>query len=263
MSELKNLTDLALNAVKIAKESILSFYQNDLLIEWKSDATPVTIADKKAEELMREFLIKEMPGCGFVGEEFGYEKNDGEYTWIMDPIDGTKSFIHGVPLFGTLLALYKGDEALVGVISMPALNSVLWASKGQGAFLDGVKTSVSKVKTIDEALVLSNSINTLEDQGLGDKFKQIRQSAKLFRGWGDCYGYYLAACGRAEVVVDPVVSLWDIAPLPVIFNEAGGKFTTLDGSTNIIGNLDNLESDKLTGIATNGHLHEYCLNKFK
>ncbi|NLO23483.1 MAG: histidinol-phosphatase [Fibrobacter sp.] len=229
MPEIKELLAIAKEAARIAQVEILKHYQSSFTVEWKADQTPVTIADQKAEALIREYLKQQTPLAGFIGEEFGIENPEAAYQWIVDPIDGTKSFIHGVPLFGTLIALYKKGVPLVSLISLPALNSVLWASKGAGTYLDGQRVQLSTQHQLQDALVLSGTINTIENLGYGEAFKKIRTQARLYRGWGDCYGYYLAASGRADLMFDPVVSLWDIAPLPLLFQEAGGVFSTLSG----------------------------------
>ena len=201
-------------------------------MEWKPDNTPVTIADRGAEEELRKVFASETPDFGLIGEEFGIEKPDAEYKWIFDPIDGTKSFIRGVPLFGTLIGLYRKDEPLVGIVNLPAIRHTLVAGKGFGAFVDGKRARVSNVK-ISEGLALSGTVNTFESEGRAEFFERYRKSAALYRGWGDCYGYFLVATGRAEAMADPVVSLWDIAAFPAIFSEAGGKFSTLDGETRL------------------------------
>lgn len=229
MREAAEFLEVALHGAKLAEAEILKHYQGDFAVEWKPDSTPVTLADKNAEEAMRRFFGKETPEAGFVGEEFGVERPGAELQWILDPIDGTKAFIHGVPLFGTLIALYRRNVPLVSVVNLPALRSTLYAVKGGGAFVDGLPARASTVGKLSEALVLSGTINTVEDKGLGEEFKTLRRSAKLYRNWGDCYGYYLVATGRAEVMLDPVVSLWDIAPFPLIFAECGGHFSTLAG----------------------------------
>ena len=268
MTELQNLEEIAKQGLSLAREYILSHFQNhNLSVEWKADATPVTIADKGAEEKMREFFSKELPGCGFVGEEFGFTDGSGEngdLFWIMDPIDGTKSFIHGVPLFGTLLSLQRktgenSSESLFGAIDMCALNSQISALKGQGAFLDGKKIEVSSTQALDSSLVLSGTLNTMEDLGYGEQFKNLRHSSRLYRGWGDCYGYYLVATGRAEVMVDPVVSSWDIAPMSLIFEESGGKFSTIRGEEELFFLSGDMTPDKYTGVASNGILHPEVL----
>lgn len=256
-SEVRGLLEIALRAADVAEEVILRHYQTGVSVDWKADNTPVTIADQGAEEAVRKFVAQATPGFGFIGEEFGVESPDAEYQWVLDPIDGTKSFIHGVPLFGTLLALVRRGEPVVGLIRLPALRSTLWASKGGGAWLDGKPARCSAVSELSQALVLSGTLNTMEDKGYGEWFRSLRRNARLYRGWGDCYGYYLVASGRAEAMVDPVVSLWDVAPMPVIFSEAGGSFTTLSGETRLWGPqgapLASIH-EGFTGIATNGKL---------
>ena len=256
------LLKIALKTAELAEENILKFYQNDVGVEWKADKTPVTIADKGTEELARKFWAKETPGFGVIGEEFGIESPDAEYQWVIDPIDGTKSFIHGVPLFGTLIALYHKNVPIASVIRLPAMKSAVWAVNGGGAFLDGREVRASKVSQLSDALVLSGTVNTMEDKGFGEGFTKLRRSARLHRGWGDCYGYYLVAAGRAEIMVDPVVSLWDIAPFPLLMKEAGGKFSTIDGKTELFdanGKPTSPIYEGFTSIATNGILHDVAL----
>jgi len=255
---MNELLSLILKAGDIAKSEILRHWQGSFSVEWKADATPVTIADKKTEELVRNFAQKETPEFGFIGEEFGQENPGAEYQWVLDPIDGTKSFIHGVPLFGTLIAILKKGTPIAGLIQLPALNRKIWATAGGGALADeGVPVKVSDVRELKDSLVLSGTINTMESKGYGEWFAGIRKNAKLYRGWGDCYGYYLVACGKAEIMADPVVSLWDIAPYPVIFAEAGGSFSTLKGEKSLFSpNGEPLHPiyEGYTAIASNGKL---------
>jgi len=254
-----DLLSLALRAGDIAQSEILKYWKTSFSVEWKADSTPVTIADKKAEELVRSFAQKETPEFGFIGEEFGLENSSAEYQWVLDPIDGTKSFIHGVPLFGTIIAILKKGVPVVGLIQLPALGSKIWATEGGGAFADeGRSIRVSDVGELKDSLVLSGTINTMESKGYGEWFAGIRKNAKLYRGWGDCFGYYLVACGKAEVMADPVVSLWDIAPYPLIFAEAGGSFSTLKGEKLLFS--ENGEPlypihEGYTAIASNGKLN--------
>ena len=260
------LLKIALKTAELAEENILKYYQNDVGVEWKADKTPVTIADKGTEELAREFWAKETPGFGVIGEEFGIESPDAEYQWVIDPIDGTKSFIHGVPLFGTLIGLWHKNVPIASVIRLPAMKSAVWAVNGGGAFLDGREVRASKVSQLSDALVLSGTVNTMEDKGFGEGFTKLRRSARLHRGWGDCYGYYLVAAGRAEIMVDPVVSLWDIAPFPLLMKEAGGKFSTIDGKTEIFDENGKPTApiyEGFTSIATNGLLHNVALDCLK
>ena len=260
------LLKIALKTAELAEENILKFYQNDVGVEWKADKTPVTIADKGTEELARKFWAKETPGFGVIGEEFGIESPDAEYQWVIDPIDGTKSFIHGVPLFGTLIGLWHKNVPVASVIRLPAMKSAVWAVNGGGAFLDGREVRASKVSQLSDALVLSGTVNTMEDKGFGEGFTKLRRSARLHRGWGDCYGYYLVAAGRAEIMVDPVVSMWDIAPFPLLMKEAGGKFSTIDGKTELFdvnGKPTAPIYEGFTSIATNGLLHDVALECLK
>ena len=257
------LLKIALKTAELAEENILKFYQNDVGVEWKADKTPVTIADKGTEELARKFWAKETPGFGVIGEEFGIESPDAEYQWVIDPIDGTKSFIHGVPLFGTLIALYHKNVPIASVIRLPAMKSAVWAVNGGGAFLDGREVHASGVSQLSDALVLSGTVNTMEDKGFGEGFTKLRRGARLHRGWGDCYGYYLVAAGRAEIMVDPVVSLWDIAPFPLLMKEAGGKFSTIDGKTELFdanGKPTAPIYEGFTSVASNGLLHNVALD---
>ena len=265
-SENLELLKIALKTAELAEENILKYYQNDVGVEWKADKTPVTIADKGTEELARKFWAKETPGFGVIGEEFGIESPDAEYQWVIDPIDGTKSFIHGVPLFGTLIGLWHKNVPIASVIRLPAMKSAVWAVNGGGAFLDGREVRTSKVSQLSDALVLSGTVNTMEDKGFGEGFTKLRRSARLHRGWGDCYGYYLVAAGRAEIMVDPVVSLWDIVPFPLLMKEAGGKFSTIDGKTELFdvnGKPTAPIYEGFTSIATNGLLHDTALECLK
>lgn len=229
MSEVKDLLEIARNAASEAAQVIGKYFESDISVEWKPDNTPVTIADKNAEEALRKVFARETPDFGCIGEEFGIENPESEYKWVFDPIDGTKSFIRGVPLFGTLVGLYRKGESLLGVISLPALGRTLYAGKNLGAFVDGNPVHVS-LAPLSQGLALSGTVNTFETLGRGEAFDRYRKKASLYRGWGDCYGYFLVATGRAEAMVDPVVSLWDIAAFPTILNEAGGKFSCLDGN---------------------------------
>ncbi|MBP5247658.1 MAG: histidinol-phosphatase [Fibrobacter sp.] len=266
MAEIQELLQIAKRAASEAEAVILSHFEKGISVEWKPDNTPVTIADKGAEEKLRQVIEKETPEFGIVGEEFGIEKPDAEYKWIFDPIDGTKSFIRGVPLFGTLIGLYRNDEPLVGIVNLPAQKHMLYAGKGLGAFVDGNQVHVSKVSQMKQGLALSGTVNTFESEGYASSFERYRKSASLYRGWGDCYGYFLVATGRAEAMVDPTVSLWDVAAFPAIFAEAGGKFSLLNGETKIF-NPDGTPSHPIhegyTSVATNSLVHAEVLECFQ
>jgi len=238
--------ELARHMAAEAGREILKHYQSDLVVETKRDHTPVTIADRKAEERVRAIMERETPGWGIVGEELGVANEGHARRWIVDPVDGTKSFICGVPFFGTLLALVEDGEPLLGVIALHALGHTLWATKGGGAFVDGHPAHVSGIESLEEAALLDGCQTTIERLGYGAAWRALRHRAKMARGWGDCYGHFLVATGGAEVMFDPVAMVWDLAPLAVILPEAGGEFSGVDGSRSI---------DAGSGVSTNGRLH--------
>jgi myo-inositol-1(or 4)-monophosphatase len=250
MTAYREETELALRMVQEAGKVILPYFQTALQVETKQDNSPVTIADKNAEEALRKLMEKHTPDYGIIGEEFGSRSGQAGREWVIDPIDGTKAFIHGVPLFGTLLALLEDGKPLVGVISLPALGQVMHASLGGGCFLDGKPCRVSMAARIEDSLLLDGSSTTMERLGHGPAWAALRKRARLHRGWGDCYGHFLVACGRAEAMVDPIVSIWDVAPMAVILPEAGGRFTALSGKASIT---------EASGVSTNGLIHDEIL----
>lgn len=237
---------LAERMAEEAGKGIRALFQTSLQVETKADNTPVTVADRKAEELLRGLMEKHTPDYGIIGEEFGGQAGKAEREWVIDPIDGTKAFIHGVPLFGTLLALLEHGRPVVGVVALPVLGHMLSASLGAGARLDGKPCRVSQVERIEDSLLLDGSPTGMERHGYGEAWAALRQRAKLHRGWGDCYGHFLVATGRAEAMVDPIVAIWDVAPLGIILPEAGGTFSSITGKESITEN---------SGVSTNGKIH--------
>lgn len=222
---------LALESGKI----IRNYFRQNILVENKSDYSPVTIADKKAEELLRELIIKEYPEHGIIGEEFGNLNENAEYQWILDPIDGTKSFICGAITFGTLIALTKNGKPILGVFNQPVLNEFL-IGDNTTAFLNGDKVEVNNINKISDAVLL-----TTDHLGIGqyqnmENFNQLIKQVKLYRLWGDCYGYYLLASGFAHIMIDPIMNLWDIMALIPIIKGAKGVITDYQGNDPIIGN---------------------------
>lgn len=241
---------LALRLVKEAEEPILSRYQKKIEVVKKRDSSPVTEADREAETLVRKRLGELRPDHGVIGEEHGVTRPEARFQWVVDPIDGTKAFIHGVPLFGTLLALLDAGKPVVGVIHMPALGESVWAASGMGAFLNGSPCRVSAVPSIQDALLCDGSALTVSRSPWGDAWMKLRGDAGVSRGWGDCYGHLLVACGRAEAMLDPIVNIWDVAPMGIILPEAGGRFSAVDGTDRI---------DAGNAISSNGILHEELL----
>ncbi|MGE5797429.1 MAG: histidinol-phosphatase [Ignavibacteria bacterium] len=239
-------------AKKLSFESgqiIKSYFRTKLRIELKSDLSPVTLADKKSEEAMRELIMKEFPEHGILGEEFGIYNPDAEYKWILDPIDGTKSFISGTPLFGTLIALLKNGEPIIGAINLPVLNEFLIGDNST-AELNDKKVSVRNCGSISSALLLTTDILDIEKHQDINKFNALVKKVKLFRIWGDCYGYYLVATGFADIMIDPVLSPWDSMALIPVIRGAGGNITDYQGN-------DPLKGKSI--IASSPSIHEEIL----
>lgn len=241
---LKHRLDIAQAAAWEAGKVTLRYFQTRVAVELKSDQTPVTAADKEAEELLFNVLHREFPGDAFLGEERGDRPGSSGWRWIIDPIDGTKSFVQGVPLYGVMVGLEDPrGEAVVGAISLPALGDLIAAGKGEGCRWNGRRAQVSSVARLDQACVAYTSRKTFDDASLGAAFDNVRKRARICRGWGDCYGHMLVATGRAEVVLDPVLNDWDCAALLPILEEAGGTFTDWKGNRTFRGK---------SGISTNG-----------
>ncbi|NJD65237.1 MAG: inositol monophosphatase family protein [Chloroflexi bacterium] len=244
MSELANLLDIARRAAALAGEVIMPLYASGTAVELKADRTPVTAADRNAELAVREFLARECPGHGILGEEFGESPGDGRHRWVLDPIDGTKSFVHHVPLFGTLIALERDGVPVVGVIACHAAGETASAARGLGAFLNGEPIHVSAVDRLEDATVsMTSYARTAAMHPKG--FASLVSQCGLARAWGDCYGYLMVAAGRAEVMLDPEMSIWDAAALYPVITEAGGGFSQWDGTPGVGGSV----------VATNGVLH--------
>jgi histidinol phosphatase-like enzyme (inositol monophosphatase family) len=230
------------------------FQSDDLAVERKGDDSPVTIADRQAETLLRERIAKRFPADGILGEELGEQPGTSGYRWILDPIDGTKSFIHGVPLFGTLVAVERDGQAVIGVIELAPLCESLHAATGAGAWhqrgdLAPRRAHVSSRQPLSAALLCSS--DTRFPEGARQRaYARLQQAALVSRTWGDCYGYYLVATGRAEIMIDPVMNVWDAAAVQPIVLEAGGTFTDWQGRPTIYGG---------EGIATNGRLLDEVL----
>ncbi len=237
---------------RLADESgkiINQYWRKDFSIDNKADSTPVTIADKKAEEMMREMIMKHFPDHGILGEEFGEHNNDAEYKWILDPIDGTKSFICGTVTFGTLIALTKNGKPILGVINQPVLKEFLLGDN-ETALLNDVKVKVRECYNFAAATLLTTDHINIEKYQNLKKFEELMRQVKIYRQWGDCYGYYLVATGYADIMIDPIMSVWDsMAVIPVI-RGAGGTITDYHGNNAETGN---------SIIATGGILHDHLI----
>jgi histidinol-phosphatase len=241
------LLDDAVRLAQEAGDTTLDWFQSgELGIETKHDGTPVTEADRNAERLVRRWLDANYPDDAVVGEEETDRPGTSGRRWIVDPIDGTKAFTHGVPLYSTLLAVEDEHGPAVGVIHLPALRETVWAGRGRGCYVNGQLVAVNDTAGLAGAYVMASSVDHWPDGALADLF----EAGAVVRTWGDGYGYALVATGRVEAMVDPVVAPWDVAPMPVILGEAGGRFTDFSGATRIDGG---------SGVATNGLVHEDLL----
>ncbi len=234
-----------------AGELTLRYFQHSNLdIQRKSDDSPVTAADREAEKLLRQRIAEVFPDDAIVGEEFDDIEGTSEFQWILDPIDGTKSFICGVPLYGNLVAVAQNNRATVGVMNFPALGEQIYAETGRGAWYvhsDGstTKASVSNCDDLGNAVFLTSEVATFYQLNREAAYFGLQSKSKLARTWGDCYGYSLVATGRADVMVDPEMSVWDAAALQPILQEAGGEFTDWSGTPTIHSG---------EGVGTNRHL---------
>lgn len=230
-------------AVEIARDggrsTLKYFLQADVAVERKADNSPVTVADREAETRMRQRIAQLFPEDSVLGEEFGVSAGTSEFRWILDPIDGTKSFIGGVPLYTTLIGIEHGERSVVGVIYAPALDEIVHAASGGGGaiYQKGREAPrpahVSRRPRLAEGIFLTSQVDSFDKRAAGDAFRRLQASAYVTRTWGDGYGYLLVATGRAEVMVDPIMNVWDAAALQPVLEEAGGTFTDWQGRPTI------------------------------
>ena len=233
--ETLHLLDFAQELSWQAGKITLSYFGTDVVPELKTDRTPVTIADRMAEERMRAMIEARFPSHGILGEEYGATNPEARYCWILDPIDGTKTFVQGVPLYGVLVGLECDGEPLLGVCNLPALGEMVAAARGHGCTLNGRRARVSAVDRLEDALLLATDTASVDKYGDGNAYRALGTATRFARTWGDCYGHILVATGRAELMLDPVMSVWDCAALLPILEEAGGTFTDWDGRATIHG----------------------------
>ncbi len=242
-----DLLDAAVAIAREAGELTLRWFQaRDLAVDSKADGTPVTAADRAAERLVRERLAAHFPGDGVLGEEEAETVGTSGRRWIVDPIDGTKAFARGVPLYSTLLALDDEHGPAVGVIVLPAAGRAVYAGRGRGCWEDGVPARVSTTDSLDATWLNASSYSHWDDGAL----LAVKHAVRSLRTWGDGFGYALVATGRADAMVDPTVERYDVAPMPVILAEAGGRFTSVDGRA---------DAGEGSGVATNGLIHDDLL----
>lgn len=239
--ELASRLAFALNVAAESSDLILGFYQSaDLAVERKRDSSPVTEADRQTELLIRDRLNQTFPDDAILGEEFPDKSGTTGFRWILDPIDGTKSFIHGVPLFGTLIGVEFHSQCVIGVAHFPALNEVVYASRGSGTWWRigqnaPRRTYASKVTNLAEATFCTTNPSRWITMGRRDTLETLLTSVQLARGWGDCYGHVLVATGRADMMIDPALNAWDAAALLPILEESGAHFIDWNGEPTIYG----------------------------
>ena len=229
----RDLLNVATEAAYLAGKRTLAYFNCGVDVEYKGDDTPVTRADKEAEQIIRDLLTKYFPTHSILGEEHGRSEGDPDYTWIVDPIDGTKSFIRGAPLYGTIVGCVVKNEPTIGAVYLPPLNDMFAAATGLGATWNSRKCAVSTTAKIDEATLLAGSITRAIRRS--DAYGILSGRVRLNRGWGDVFGYMMVASGRAEIMLDPSISIWDIAGVAPIIREAGGFFGNWSGDLTIGG----------------------------
>ncbi len=240
-----SLLDAVAEVARLMGTTALAHFKTALRTEYKADGSPVTIADRGAEQAARDWITRRFPSDGVLGEEFGELRPGAPRRWIVDPIDGTKSFVRGVPLWGSLVAVCEGPRVLAGAACFPALDELLAAAAGQGCWWNDARCRVSDCADLATATVLTTDERFTGQPERAERWRALADEAAVARSWGDCVGYLLVATGRAEAMVDPVLSAWDAAPFLPIVTEAGGVFTDWSGDATVFGG---------SAIATNRHL---------
>ena len=241
---------------KAAGHHTLKYFRHpDLQFDAKKDDSPVTIADREAEQLVRKLIAEQFTDDTVQGEEFAEQTGTSDYRWIVDPIDGTKSFICGVPLYSTLLAVEYQGEPLGGVIYIPALDEIIVAVVGEGSWTkaceaDWQTARVSSKSDMSEAVFVVSQVDSFDERDALEAYKHLEKAARITRSWGDGYGYLMVATGRAEMMIDPICNAWDVAAISPVVTEAGGKFTDWKGVETTRGG---------DGVGTNGLLHDAVL----
>ena len=242
--------DLAITAAQQAGRHALGYFDKGVVVEWKSNHSPVTVADREAEQLLRQTLLGKFPEDGFLGEESGEQPGTSGFRWIIDPIDGTRSFVRGVPLWATLVGLEYRGKQIAGVAYIPVFKQVYRALRGDGAYRDDRRIRVSNIAAFEESQAFYSSISWFMKGGCKDAFLDLVCRTQRQRGFGDFYGFLMVAQGSGELMVEYGVNSWDLAALKPIVEEAGGRFTDWDGNSTI---------DRPDILASNGKLHDAAL----
>lgn len=229
----ESLRKAAVEIASIGGDSTLRYFKKSFELQFKEDQSPVTNADRNAEKLMRSAIKSRFPGHGIIGEEFGSENEDADVVWVLDPIDGTQSFIHGVPFYTTLIGVLIKGKPEAGVIYAPALNEMVSAATGTGCYLNREKVKVRECGSLDRATFLTTDIEHIHKHEFSGPFEKLLNQSRLHRTWGDAYGHMMVATGRADIMFDPILNLWDAAALLPVVKEAGGAFFDTTGKETI------------------------------
>jgi histidinol-phosphatase len=233
---------------RLAGDTALRYFGTGVTVESKRDGTPVTVADRAAEQAARDWLRTRFPDDGILGEELGEERPGARRRWVLDPIDGTKTFVRGVPLWGSLVAVHEGETVLAGAIYCPAVGELVVAAPGAGCWWNGNRCAVSAVSNLSAATILTTDERFVGHPQRGALWRALAARVAVSQTWGDCYGYLLVATGRAELMTDPVLSPWDAAVLLPVITEAGGVYTDWRGRATVF--------DRAGVVATNAVLAE-------
>jgi len=241
--------ETAIRAARAGGEVAMRYFRTELAVEHKSDASPVTVADRETEQRIVAVLRESFPGHGVLGEEFGGSGESGA-RWIIDPIDGTKSFIRGIPFFACLVALEEDGEITTGAVYAPATDDLLYAQKGEGAYDKNGRLRVSEVGALGEAMLVFGGANVLRERGYWPAYERLVDASARQRAYGDYFGYTFVARGQCEAMLEVDIKPWDLAPLKIIIEEAGGRFTDFAGRPTIYSG---------TAVASNGRVHDELL----
>ncbi len=248
--QLESLLDFAIKTVKRSNLITRKYYNKKLKHKVKENLSPVTIADVKCENFIMGKIKEKYPAHSILAEEYGSSDNEPEFKWIIDPIDGTKNYMRRYPFWGTLLALEYQGEVILGVISMPLLSEFIYAAKGKGCYVNNKKAKVSKIKKLKDSYLIHGGLNYIFNEPYRNNFIQLVNGAYYDRGFGDCHGHNLIISGKAEVMVDPHVAPYDVAATKICIEEAGGRFSDIEGSSSIYSG---------NAIITNGRIHDKVL----
>jgi histidinol-phosphatase len=241
---------VAVEAAHRAGQLALRYYASEFQVEWKQDHSPVTVADREAETLIRQTLLASFPGDGFLGEEHGDSPGTSGFRWVIDPIDGTRSFVRHIPLWGTIIGLEYRGEPIAGVVEMPALGEAYRALRGDGAFRNNQRISVSKTAELSQSMLFYTGLSYFLKAGRSEEFLRLAAQTDRQRGYGDVYGFMLVAQGSGEVIVEHGVHVWDVTGVLPLIEEAGGRFTAWDGSRTVL---------RPDVVASNGQVHDQVL----